>query len=184
MSAGMIVSSSIEKNARSCDEMDCQKIARVADLAQTSTELFGFGPRLPAKERRLLFHEAVDPTGTTEVQAMNPPHMMTTTTISPLAAERSMASQAVLQDDLCDLTLDEPMTPEDLVYGLWSLTSGAYTIAMSSESLPQLGIKDPFASVRRHRSALLDGFGWKPFSNEFDLPDLVKQIESEVFSDV
>lgn len=39
---------------------------------------------------------------------MNPPHMMTTTTISPLAAaERSMASQAVLQDDLCDLTLDE-----------------------------------------------------------------------------
>jgi hypothetical protein len=84
-----------------------QKIDRVADSAQTSTELFGFGPRLQAKERRLLFHEAVDPTGTTEAQAMNPPHMMTTTTINPLAAERSMASQAVLQDDLCDLTLDE-----------------------------------------------------------------------------
>ena len=83
------------------------KSAVVAEIRENSIELLEIGPRLCAKTGRLLFHEAVDPTGTTEVQAMNPPHMMTTTTISPLAAERSMASQAVLQDDLCDLTLDE-----------------------------------------------------------------------------
>ena len=82
-----------------------------------------------------------------------------------------------------DIKLPAQDTPETLVFGLWSLTSGAYSIALNSDSLPQLGVKDPFGAVRRHVSALLDGYGWQPISPQYDLNQLVKRIQTEVFHD-
>jgi AcrR family transcriptional regulator len=80
-----------------------------------------------------------------------------------------------------DLSLPKQIAPEDLVFGLWSLTSGAYSIALNSQSLPQLGVEDPFLAVREHVSALLDGYRWRPFSADYDLNQLIKRIEIEVF---
>jgi AcrR family transcriptional regulator len=85
---------------------------------------------------------------------------------------------AVAQEDL---QMPRFLSPEQLVFGLWALTSGAYSIMLRSQSLEQLGLDDPFAAVRIHTSALLDGHGWKPHSSEFDLEKLLVRIRREVF---
>lgn len=82
-----------------------------------------------------------------------------------------------------DLELPKRFTPEKLVFGLWSLTNGAYSIALSSESLQQMGIKDPFETVRDHTAALLDGFNWQPLSTDYDTKKILKKISKEVFGD-
>ncbi len=83
-----------------------------------------------------------------------------------------------------DLKLDAPLSPEDIVFGLWALTSGGYSIAFSSQSLSQLGLSEPFGLVKRHASALMDGFNWHPLSSTYDLHDLISRIEAEVFNHV
>ncbi len=75
-----------------------------------------------------------------------------------------------------DLELPEGMTPESLVFGLWSLTTGAYSIALTSDSLPLIGIADPFLLVRQHVATLLDGYGWRPLSRDIDSEQILEQI--------
>jgi hypothetical protein len=80
-----------------------------------------------------------------------------------------------------DLELPARFSPEKLVFGLWSLTSGAYAIVFSSDSLAQMGLHDPVETVRDHTAALLDGFGWTPLSQDFDQDKVLKKIRKEVF---
>lgn len=82
-----------------------------------------------------------------------------------------------------DIQLSNGMTPEKVVFGFWSLTSGAYSIVFTSESLDQLGLSEPFDSVRNHTNALMDGHGWKPFTHEIDTEKVLKKIRTEVFGD-
>ena len=79
-----------------------------------------------------------------------------------------------------DLELPDGFTPEKLAFGLWALTTGAYAIVFSSESLQQMGLDDPFQTVRDHTAALLDGYHWLPLSHEFDSEKLLKEIQKEV----
>lgn len=89
----------------------------------------------------------------------------------------------VVRDALAqgDLTLSEKCTPEDLVFGLWSLNFGAYTIVTSSDSLQDNGIANPIAALRRSQNMLLDGYGWKPLSQDFDYSRTMDQVREEVF---
>lgn len=80
-----------------------------------------------------------------------------------------------------DVTMPEGMTPEKVVFGLWALTSGGYTIAASSDSFQHIGLEDPFQLVFDHQAALLDGFGWTPHSTEYDLDEIQQRIRKEVF---
>lgn len=80
-----------------------------------------------------------------------------------------------------DLELKKHLTPEKLVFGLWSLTSGAYSITFTSDSLSQMGLDDPFETVRDHVAALLDGHGWAPLSNSYDAEQILKKIRNQVF---
>lgn len=80
-----------------------------------------------------------------------------------------------------DLELPKRLSPEELVFGLWSLTSGAYSIVFTSDSLPQMGLDDPFETVRHHFSALLDGHDWAPLSDSYDAEKILKKIRSQVF---
>lgn len=79
-----------------------------------------------------------------------------------------------------DLELPKGFSPEKLVFGLWSLTSGAYSIVFTSDSLESMGLDEPFKTVRDHTAALLDGHGWTPLSSEFDSKNLIKKIRKEV----
>ncbi len=89
----------------------------------------------------------------------------------------------IVRDGLAhgDLALPEGRTPEDLVFGLWSLNFGAYTIISSSDSLEDNGITDPIAALRQNQNLLLDGYHWRPLSSEQDFNDTMNQAKREVF---
>ena len=86
---------------------------------------------------------------------------------------------AVAQEDLI---LQDGITPEKLVFGLWSLTSGAYSIMLKSKSLMHFGFDDPFQLVQQHTSFMLDGFGWNPISTEYEADEVVEKIRKELFA--
>lgn len=77
-----------------------------------------------------------------------------------------------------DLTLPDQISPERLVFGLWALTSGAYGLALTSQSLPQIGITDPYTIVRTHVCHLLDGYGWNPISATHNVDEAFSKIEN------
>ena len=85
---------------------------------------------------------------------------------------------AVSQDDL---DLPEDVTPESLVFGLWSQTFGAYSIIVASENLQQHGVGDPYQSVRHNINMILDGYGWTPTSRDYDYMGEFEQIAAQVF---
>ncbi|MDA7952084.1 MAG: hypothetical protein MPJ24_11420, partial [Pirellulaceae bacterium] len=80
-----------------------------------------------------------------------------------------------------DFKLPEPMTPEDIVFGLWSLNSGGHMIIDSSASLQEIGVSDPFLALKRHNNALLDGYQWKPLSHEHDFTQVFQETLDHVF---
>lgn len=82
-----------------------------------------------------------------------------------------------------DLELPPKRSPEDLVFGLWSLNFGAYTIMASSDSLEENGIADPIAALRLSQNRMLDGYRWNPLSDQFDYPSLMDEVKQELFSD-
>ncbi len=92
---------------------------------------------------------------------------------------------AVVRDGMShgDLTLGEPRSPEDLVFGLWSLNFGAYTIVTSSDSLEHTGIANPIAALRLSQNLMLDGYHWHPLSSERDFSATMDQVKREVFGD-
>ncbi len=82
-----------------------------------------------------------------------------------------------------EIDLPDDMAPEDLVFGLWSLSFGAYSIIVTTESLEAHGIRDPYIAVRRNISVLLDGYSWRPLSTEVDFLELFDRLIGEVFPD-
>ncbi|MFK7819133.1 MAG: TetR/AcrR family transcriptional regulator [Planctomycetaceae bacterium] len=82
-----------------------------------------------------------------------------------------------------DLSLPENTTPEDVVFSLWSMSFGAHSIIAQSGSLTELGIEDPFETLRHGTNHALDGFGWKPFSTEVDYLSLFDTVPEELFAD-
>jgi AcrR family transcriptional regulator len=81
-----------------------------------------------------------------------------------------------------DLVLPEGFSVEHLAFGLWSITFGGYSIAATSPSLTNLGIREPIRAIQGNCQMLLDGAGWRPLSSEMDLPALTDRIAKEVFS--
>ena len=77
-----------------------------------------------------------------------------------------------------DLTLPETITPERLVFGLWALTTGAYGLAFTSQSLPQIGVTDLHSIVRTHVCHLLDGYDWSPLSTTHNVDEVFLKIEN------
>ena len=82
-----------------------------------------------------------------------------------------------------DLTLPENMTPEDLVFGMWSLSFGAYSIMSTSGPLAELGISDAFTTTSTNIQVMLDGYGWKPKLSEWDYDATVQRIQQELFAE-
>ena len=82
-----------------------------------------------------------------------------------------------------DLDLPENVTPEDVVFGLWSISFGAFAIIVTSDQLLQLGIRDPYDAYRVNVTKMIDGFGWGPLSDEHDYDQTLSRIQNEVFPD-
>jgi AcrR family transcriptional regulator len=82
-----------------------------------------------------------------------------------------------------DLEMRAGATPEEIVFGLWSMSFGAYSIIATSESLSDLGIGDPYETVRQNMNVMVDGLGWQPLSHEIDYTSLYERIQQQVFAE-
>ena len=89
----------------------------------------------------------------------------------------------IVRDGLAhgDLELPEERSAEDVVFGLWSLNFGAYTIVTSSESLEENGIRNPIAALRHNQNLMLDGYNWRPLYSEKNYDETMDQVKREVF---
>ncbi len=84
-----------------------------------------------------------------------------------------IAHEAILAGDL---NLPEKLTPEELIFGLWSMTFGAYSMLATNNNLPALGIRNGYIAVRSHLRHMLDGYLWKPLDSEHDYDQVVKKV--------
>ena len=82
-----------------------------------------------------------------------------------------------------DLELDEGVTAETIVFGLWAMSYGAYSIIATSQPLEGLGIDNAFVSVRTNQTRLIDGFQWRPLSSDHDYGSAEERIVREWFPD-
>jgi AcrR family transcriptional regulator len=82
-----------------------------------------------------------------------------------------------------DLTLPDGLTPEDMVFGLWAMTFGGYSIIATSKSLDEVGIREPFEAINHNITRVLDGYGWRPLSTEHDYQAVHVRIAEEIFRD-
>jgi len=80
-----------------------------------------------------------------------------------------------------DLQLPGDLRPEEMVFGLWSMTFGGYSIIAANNNLVELGIRQPFGAIRRNTLLIVDGYGWRPLSHEYDANAIYQRIEQEVF---
>jgi len=81
-----------------------------------------------------------------------------------------------------DLILND-RTPEDLVFGLWSMTFGAYSLMTTNHQLLQLGIEDPFVAIHKNGQSLVNGVGWQPIFTEEDVESVVAKIKESIFEE-
>lgn len=79
------------------------------------------------------------------------------------------------------VVLPDNVTPEALVFGLWSMTEGAYSIVATSDAVTELGIVEPFPAIRHNIHRMLDGYGWSPLSSEVDFDEVMERIVRDVF---
>jgi AcrR family transcriptional regulator len=56
-----------------------------------------------------------------------------------------------------DLEMPAGIAPEEFIFGLWSMSLGAYSIISTSRTLPDIGITNPHYAVRRNMSLMVDG---------------------------
>lgn len=81
------------------------------------------------------------------------------------------------------LKLQEGATAEAVVFGLWSMAEGAYSIIATSDAMSDLGIVEPFMAVRDNWQRMLDGYRWEPMASEYDYPTSIKEMARQLFPD-
>jgi len=82
-----------------------------------------------------------------------------------------------------DLELPEGMSPEGLVTGLWMVTYGGLSLIAGKPDMVSDVVGDPSEILRRTQNAILDGFGWRPLSHEWDYEATRQRALREVFHD-
>jgi hypothetical protein len=58
---------------------------------------------------------------------------------------------------------------------------GGRTLTGSKSELSVLGMVDPFRTIRQTTFLLLDGFGWRPLTTEWDYERTLRRVRQEVF---
>ena len=82
-----------------------------------------------------------------------------------------------------DLKLPKDSTADQLVFGLWSITYGGYSVMSCDETMQMMGIDDGFQLVRDNSNHLLDGYGWKSLSSKTNYDAVFEKVRLEIFSD-
>jgi len=81
-----------------------------------------------------------------------------------------------------DLNLPKNMFVEQVTFSMWSASWGAMALIMSKGESVKLGPmvleRESFTNAR----LILDGFGWKPMSKDWDYKKTIKKITTEIFA--
>jgi hypothetical protein len=106
--------------------------------------------------------------------------------LATIQAQRSRMlgiATGVIRDGVAqgDLVLPMQMTAEEMAFGLFSLVLGGRTLTGSRSELSVLGMADPFRTIRQTTFLLLDGFGWRPLTTEWDYEHTLQRVRQEVF---
>ena len=93
------------------------------------------------------------------------------------------SDMAIVRDAVVcgDLVPPDGMDYHDVFFGLWSAQWGAMNFMSSDIPLRQLGFEDVEAAMFGSLSAMMDGFGWRPLSTEWDYNKTVRRLADEVF---
>jgi len=96
------------------------------------------------------------------------------------------ASLRIIQDAVAcgDLELPSAIAPEEVAYTLGMLMAGVLGSVGLSMPVADIGINDVVGVLRRSGSALLDGYGWRPLSTEWDYRKTMRRIYGELFTEV
>jgi AcrR family transcriptional regulator len=80
-----------------------------------------------------------------------------------------------------DLVLPENMCIAQVTFALWSASWGAMALIMSKGDSVKLGPMILERESFNNGKLLLDGFGWKPLSKNWDYAESIKKITNEIF---
>ena len=80
-----------------------------------------------------------------------------------------------------DLAPPEGMSHQGIFFGLWAAQWGAMGFMSSDIPLRQLGFENPEGSMFGSLVAMMDGFGWRPLSSEWDYNETLQRISTELF---
>jgi AcrR family transcriptional regulator len=94
------------------------------------------------------------------------------------------AFMGILRDGISSGELNPPydLTPEQILIGVMGSSRGLYGI-WASDSPVQSWVNDPSELHFKLVNALYDGYGWRPFSREWDYGKTAERIKAEVFPD-
>lgn len=81
-----------------------------------------------------------------------------------------------------DLELPPHTSPDQLYFSLWSTVWGATAIGRSDFPHAEAGVPEPAHTARRSLVIMLDGFGWRPLSSDWDYRETGRRVRSEIFS--
>ena len=91
---------------------------------------------------------------------------------------------AIAAGDL-ELPSGEDGTPQSAVMGLsfnlWALSFGSFFLISTGAPLIRKGVADPLAALRRGYERILDGYGMRPLTNEWDYDATLERVRNEVF---
>jgi AcrR family transcriptional regulator len=71
-----------------------------------------------------------------------------------------------------------------ILFAVISIVIGTHTVVANFKSVvTETETTNPFAALRQNVTALLDGFGWKPLSSEWDYSATDRRLTEEIFAD-
>ncbi len=81
-----------------------------------------------------------------------------------------------------DLVPPDGMGHQGIFFGLWSAQWGGMGFMSSDIPLRQLGFENPEGAIFGSLVAMMDGFGWRPLSSEWDYNETLRRISTELFT--
>lgn len=84
--------------------------------------------------------------------------------------------------EIGDLTIAENQTPDDICFGLWSLSFGVSVLSQASDLTRNLTLGDNRHQLFTQLSCLLDGYQWRPFTQDLDYTTVLENAEKHVLN--
>lgn len=81
-----------------------------------------------------------------------------------------------------DLTLPPGINNDDICFGLWSMSFGVSVLQQAHDLLINLDIALDENLLSKHLTFLLDGYNWRPLSNEQDYFAVLQQAQQHLLS--